>query len=351
MEPENDGVESLSEVADSPSVESALDAVKEFLGFDVTYATEMADGEQHFRVLRGDGASFGVQQGTVMPEDQTYCRKVLDGKLPQVITDVAADPEAAILPVTDAAGVGAFVSVPLHFSDGSFFGTLCAASHERAPDLGDRELRFLRVFARIVADQFEREIIERKSRNLEVQAASADTLLAAVAARDAYTAAHSEEVVELSRQVAERLELSEREVEEVALVALLHDIGKISTPDSILQKPGPLDPQEWEIMRNHPVEGETLVRAIPHLAQPAPMVRAEHERWDGNGYPDGLAGHDIPLASRIILACDAYSAMITDRPYRKAMDEESARSELTANAGSQFDPEVVEALLEELARD
>lgn len=346
MEPEDQGVESLSEVADSPSVESALDAVKEFLGFDVTYATEMTEGEQRFRVLRGDGESFGVAQGIVMPEDQTYCRKVLDGKLPQLITDVAADPEAAILPVTDAAGVGAFVSVPLHFSDGSFFGTLCAASHETAPDLGNRELQFLKVFARIIADQFEREIIERRSRVLEIQAASADTLLAAVAARDAYTASHSEEVVDLSRRVAGRLGLSEREVEEVAMVALLHDIGKISTPDSILQKPGPLDTQEWEIMRNHPVEGESLVRAIPQLSGLAAMVRAEHERWDGNGYPDGLAGEDIPLASRIILACDAYSAMITDRPYRAAMDDADARSELVDNAGTQFDPRVVDALME-----
>lgn len=309
----------------------------------------MIEGEQRFRTLRGDGESFGVAEGIVMPAPETYCQKVLDGELPNIIPAVADEPEAACLPVTDAAGVGAFVSVPLHFSDGEFFGTLCAASHDRRPDIGDRELEFLQVFARLIADQFERELIEGRNRTLEVEATAVETLVAAVASRDSYTAEHSHEVVDLAVRVARRLELDAGTLEDVRLVALLHDIGKIATPDAILQKSGPLSSEEWEIMRQHPVEAENLILNTPGLARLAPMVRAEHERWDGGGYPDGLAGEDIPLASRITLACDAYSAMVTDRPYRGAMDPASAREELAANSGTQFDPQVVEMLLAELA--
>jgi len=341
------GVKALSGLAQSrsTSIETAVDAVREFLGFDVAYATEMTADQQRFRVLSGDGESFGVSDQTVMPASETYCEKVLAGSLPHIIPVVADEPEAACLPVSAAADVGAFVSVPLHFSDGRLFGTLCAASHDNRPDLGARELQFLLIFARMISDQFERESILEYSRELEVEAAAVKTLVAAVAARDSYTAEHSHDVVDLATQVAARLGIEAEALEDIGLVALLHDIGKIATPDSILQSPGPLSEEQWEVMRQHPVEAETLILKSPGLARLAPMIRAEHERWDGNGYPDGLAGEGIPLASRITLACDAYCAMISDRPYRKAIDAPTARTELSVNAGTQFDPDVVEVLL------
>ena len=128
-------------------------------------------------------------------------------------------------------------------------------------------------------------------------------------------------------------------------VALLHDIGKIALPDGILRKPGPLDDEEWETMRRHPVHGAEMVAEVPGLRHLAPMVRAEHERWDGNGYPDGLAGEEIPLASRITLVCDAYHAMTSDRPYRRALSAEDARAEVADGLGSQFCPTAGRALL------
>ncbi len=170
-------------------------------------------------------------------------------------------------------------------------------------------------------------------------------LASALQERDTYTGDHSESVVEMAGRVAESLGLDAEEVARIRTAALLHDIGKVGVPDEILHKPGALDDREWEVMRRHPEIGERILRAIPGMGLIAKIVRHEHERWDGNGYPDRIAGEEIPIGARIILACDAYHAMTSDRPYRKAMPHSEAFSELNANAGTQFDPEVVEALI------
>jgi diguanylate cyclase (GGDEF)-like protein/putative nucleotidyltransferase with HDIG domain len=170
-------------------------------------------------------------------------------------------------------------------------------------------------------------------------------LASALQERDQYTGDHSESVVDVVGRVAESLAVDEEQISKLRTAALLHDIGKVGVPDDILHKPGPLDEHEWEIMRQHPVIGERILRAIPGLGGVAKIVRHEHERCDGRGYPDGLAGDEIPLGSRIILACDAYHAMTSDRPYRAAMSHADALTELTRNAGTQFDPSVAEALV------
>ena len=170
-------------------------------------------------------------------------------------------------------------------------------------------------------------------------------LAEALLERDRYTGEHSESVVELAASVARGLGLDSAEIDKVRQAALLHDIGKVAIPDEILHKDGPLDDEEWEVMRQHPAIGERILRSIPGLGGVARIVRHEHERFDGGGYPDGLSGSDIPIGSRIILACDAYHAMTSDRPYRKAMEHSEAIRELAANAGAQFDPDVTEQLI------
>jgi len=170
-------------------------------------------------------------------------------------------------------------------------------------------------------------------------------LAEALTERDRYTGEHSESVVDLVESVARGLALSATEVEHVRAAALLHDIGKVAIPDHILNKPGPLDDAEWEVMREHPVVGERILRAIPGMGPIARIVRHEHERFDGKGYPDGIAGEEIPIGARIILACDAYHAMVSDRPYRKGMAHADAVRELGDHAGSQFDPRVTEMLI------
>jgi putative nucleotidyltransferase with HDIG domain len=163
---------------------------------------------------------------------------------------------------------------------------------------------------------------------------------------DEYTGHHTEDVVDLSVRVAEQMGVSEAIKRETELGALLHDIGKIHIPDAIINKPGKLDEQEWAIMKTHTILGqEMLDRVGGLLASVGLVVRASHERYDGGGYPDGLRGEAIPLGARIVAACDSFNAMTTTRSYRKALPVSYAVEELRRCSGTQFDPEVVDALL------
>ena len=167
---------------------------------------------------------------------------------------------------------------------------------------------------------------------------------------DEYTGRHTEDVVGLTVSVAERMGLDEDTRRSAELGALLHDIGKIAVPDEIINKPGPLNDEEWAIMKTHTVEGERMLAQVGGLlADVGLVVRASHERWDGGGYPDGLAGEAIPLAACIVSACDAFNAMTTDRSYRKALPLAVAIGELRKHSGTQFCPAVVDALVELVA--
>jgi diguanylate cyclase (GGDEF)-like protein len=172
---------------------------------------------------------------------------------------------------------------------------------------------------------------------------STDVLLKVLSERDSALREHLSGVAELAERIAVRLGLGEHEVKLIVLAAKLHDVGKTAIPDEILNKPGPLDQDEWEFMRSHTVIGERIVLAAPSLAQTAGLVRSSHERFDGTGYPDALDGRAIPLGASIIAVCDAFDAMVATRPYRAAMAPADAVAELRRCAGTQFDPLVVEA--------
>jgi HD-GYP domain-containing protein (c-di-GMP phosphodiesterase class II) len=168
---------------------------------------------------------------------------------------------------------------------------------------------------------------------------------------DEYTGTHSRSVVTLSLDVADAMGLDSRRRRNVEFAALLHDIGKIAIPDEILHKPAPLDDSEWRVMKTHTLEGDRMLRMVGGvLADAGRVVRSTHERWDGRGYPDGLAGERIPIEACIVSCCDAFDAMTTDRVYRRAMSVEVALDELRANAGTQFNPQVVDALVEVVER-
>ena len=330
----------------SEVVQRILAVAREHLGMDVAFVSEFAQGEQVYRRIEGDGESFGFGEGGSIALASTFCQRLIDGTLSNVVPDAKSDERVKSLGVTGDADIGSYVGVPLRFSDGRLYGTLCCVSHLPDPSLRDRDGEFMKMLARLIVEQLEREELESKNWWLRIEATGVGALLAALEARDGYTGEHSTAVVELSVAVARRLGLSEEEITDLRQAALLHDIGKIGVIDSILNKPGPLGEEEWEVMREHPKIGERIVSSIESLAHLAPVIRSEHERWDGKGYPDGLSGEGIPQASRIIFTCDSFHAMISNRPYRQALGVREALEELERNAGTQFYPAAVRALLE-----
>ena len=168
-------------------------------------------------------------------------------------------------------------------------------------------------------------------------------LVNALEARDHYTSQHSAQVTVLAEKIAGTLALPPQELYNIAVAALLHDIGKIGMPDRLLYKSGPLTEEEWKMMKRHPDVGAAIIGDIPLLEPVAKIVRHHHERWDGKGYPAGLAGGDIPLGARIVAVADTFQAMVSDRPYRPRRSPQQAAQEISALAGSQFDPAVVKA--------
>jgi HD-GYP domain-containing protein (c-di-GMP phosphodiesterase class II) len=283
-----------------------------------------------------------------MPLSMTHCQRMLDGRIGSTVADLGANPETRDLDLTRSLGLRAYAGVPVRLCSGEIYGTLCAVDTRTHPELSERHGLLLGFLSDLAAGLIEDETEQQATRRVQASTTGVRTLLVALEARDFYTGAHSKQVVELASGVAHRLGLDVETTRDVEHVALLHDIGKVGIPDAILQKQGPLDDQEWQVMRQHPVVGEHIIAGTPGLSHLAAAMRAEHEHWDGGGYPDGLAGEEIPLASRITLVCDALNAMTHDRPYRPAMTLEAATEELRSCAGTQFDPHAVDALIAEI---
>jgi diguanylate cyclase (GGDEF)-like protein len=238
-------------------------------------------------------------------------------------------------------------------------GELVTATQAALTEEGERFLISSSVGTVVIPDEtldatealkiVDRRMYRDKGGDRQVGAEGRGALLGVLEARDRVLAEHTNEVVRLARALAARVP-HPVPLDAVVTAAQMHDIGKVAIPDSILMKPGPLDDHEWEIVRQHTAVGERIVGRVPGLEAVAEAVRASHERWDGLGYPDGLAGTGIPLVARIVAVADSYAAMTTgDRPYRPALTPAEAEAEVVRCSGSQFDPEVVAALLAVLA--
>lgn len=230
--------------------------------------------------------------------------------------------------------------------DGEVRGVLAVVGAASAPSLDGGQLEMLTELAQLASASLEER--DMRARAEAILEAGVDVLARAVDMRDDYTGRHSAGVGALARRVGERIGMPRSQLAVLECAARLHDVGKLGVPDSILQKPGPLDEREWAVMRRHPEWGAEMVARVPGLEELAMLVRAHHERWDGEGYPIGLRGDAIPLASRVISVCDAFEAMVSRRPYRAPLSVETAMRELVAASGSQFDPTVVQAVEVEL---
>jgi HD-GYP domain-containing protein (c-di-GMP phosphodiesterase class II) len=241
-----------------------------------------------------------------------------------------------------AKGFAGSARVELILSPVAFVATLAAY---------EEPLVLVAVIAPLVwlLDNFSRDRAARYAAALELNRAYRGTVMLlsdVLEFEDEYTAQHSRSVVDLVNAVADELGVAPDERQELEFAAMLHDVGKISIPKEILHKPSALTEREFEVIKHHTIEGQFMLDRVGGLlARVGEVVRSCHERWDGRGYPDGLAGEQIPISARIVFACDAYNAMTTDRPYRAAMAAEAAVAELRANTGTQFDPKVVSALI------
>jgi HD-GYP domain-containing protein (c-di-GMP phosphodiesterase class II) len=239
-----------------------------------------------------------------------------------------------------AAGRGG-AAAPISW-DGEVRGALAVVAKAGAEPFGETELELLTRLADLAAVALSQSDMNER---LEMANASGvEALTAAIDLHDSYTWEHSQSVMALAGRVAQRLGFDEAALAEISLAARLHDAGKIGVPDAILLKEGPLDEHEWEIIKCCPRWGAEMIERFQGLAHVAAIVRCLHEHWNGNGYPDGLSGEEIPLASRVLLACDAFDAMTRDRPWRKAFTPWEAIKKIRSGAGHQFDPAVVDAL-------
>jgi len=194
------------------------------------------------------------------------------------------------------------------------------------------------------------ELLLSKMENLrmkqrELFLSTVEKLAQAVSIRDTYTGEHSERVTRFALLIGQQLNLPAEDLEMLEYVTPLHDIGKIGIADNILRKPGPLTAEEFDTMKTHTTKGAEIIEKIPNLCPGLAIVRSHHERWDGRGYPDGLAGEDIPVLARVVAVAEAFDAMVFDTPYRNRMPVEEAITELERQQGKQFDPKVVAAFL------
>ena len=282
--------------------------------------------------------ALGCRFGT----DECAVGEVLATGAPMLTDDFAA----LVRPLDAPQGAGcAGAAVPVRWN-GQVDGALVAGCCDPKRTFGQDELLLLAELADLAAAALEHSEDRRQFDDL--MKAHVEALAAAMDMRDRRTAEHSEDVVRLACAVGRMLGLEAAALVELEFAARLHDVGKIRVPDAVLHKPAPLDDREYDVIRCHSAWGAETLATIPGLEAVAAVVRFHHERWDGLGYPDGLSGARIPLASRIICACDAYAAMTADRPYRDAMPPEEALDEVVAGSGSQFDPAVVDALADAL---
>lgn len=339
----------LAEVASSSAADTVWKAMltaKEVLDADVVFVSKFIEDRLVFYALEGDAESFGWREGQGLSLGHTFCKRMIEGQVPNVVHDAKNDERVSDLDVTWDADIGSYVGLPLRFSNGQIFGTLCCLSHSPDPSLRECDAQFMSVLTRLIAEQLEREEAITEKQPLGIRAAGLHALHIVLKAQGGYTSSHSQAVADLSVAVAHRMRLPVDKVAWVEQAALLHDIGKIGISDVILNKREPLDDAEREAIKEHTIIGERIVCSTEDHAKLAVIIRAAHERWDGTGYPDGLSGEQIPLASRIILACDAYHAMTSDRPYRRAISKQVALEELRRQVGTQFCPYTIEALLD-----
>lgn len=295
--------------------------------------------EDHLELTGGEGDPL-EERLPALRDAKTLYRSIVDAADP---TDGDLDPDVTRGTLTPSSGHVGYAGFALYERGhiAGFVGRLHAADREPT-DTG--ELKLLEALARQLTDVVTRGAILEDLRDMLFK--TVKSLVAAIDAKDAYTRGHSERVHEISVAIGEALSLPAEEQQNLAWAALLHDVGKIAIPEEILRKPGALTRDELRLVQTHPTRGETLLRPITQLAGILPGIRSHHERMDGRGYPDQLAGDAIPRIARIIAVADTYDALVSTRAFRHARTREYAIREIERSAVTQLDPAIVDVFLE-----
>jgi diguanylate cyclase (GGDEF)-like protein len=288
---------------------------------------------------RGAAVPHGGAPAMAMPRAAGVIGRCLRERRPVIVADVADEPDYVAQPAT--AAVRSELVVPVWVGD-ELWGAI-DIEEERPNAFDEDDARLVQTVAGQVGSALRSAMLYERLDGAYI--GTAEALAAALEAGDRGSGGSSRRVVALATAVGGRLGLSHEEVRTLRLAAIFHDIGKISVPEEVLNKRGPLTDDERLEVERHTVVGESILSSVEFLADVRPLVRHAHERWDGGGYPDGLAGDAIPLGARIVHACDAFDAMTAERPYREPLSDADARDQLAAGAGHQFDPSVVAALL------
>jgi HD-GYP domain-containing protein (c-di-GMP phosphodiesterase class II) len=312
----------------------------------------LTDADRGFLMLKDEAGDLQTrvarnwERASLKPQEVHVSSTVVDWVVthgtPILTTNALDDPRFSAQESVIAYSLRSVLCVPLKAKD-QLIGVLYADSRIKEGLFSDEDRTLLTLFAHQAGVAIENARLFNAL--AEAYDQTLDALVAALDARDRETEGHSRRVVRFAMLIASKMAYPDEDLKHLQRGALLHDIGKIGVPDAILRKPGTLDDNEWEIMRQHPEFGRKMLAGIPFLSRPIDVIYCHQERYDGTGYPQGLAGDEIPIGARIFAVADTFDAITSDRPYRKAQSLDVARQVISDNSASQFDPKVVEVFL------
>ncbi|NOR18015.1 HD domain-containing protein [candidate division WOR-3 bacterium] len=281
-------------------------------------------------------------QKYIQSSSNGFITSVIDNRKPLIISKIAADEDEDFLMTLKKEGFISYMASPITINGNTPIGVLTFYS-KKPRRFTNREMEFINAVSDQIAITLDRT--QLLSRIQESNFESVRALVEAIEIRDLYTRGHSVQVAELSVKLARAIGFTEKELTLIEFAGLLHDIGKIAIPEMILQKKGHLTTEEWSVIKKHPGHSVKIIEPVFNLKPIQDWILYHHERWDGEGYPFGKEGKEIPIQSRILSVCDTFSAMIEDRPYRKGLAQDQVKKELKRVAGTQFDPGIVDIFL------
>lgn len=329
------------------SIENASGGNDQIFQKIVDMAMQVVDGESSALLLYDDGEKLFHPQVIKSDDVQDY----LDKKLPHLTPlffDVVEKQEAVIAKSNDTSEfLPTIICSPLMIR-GQVFGVLIVKKDGRGPGVTQNDLQHIQSLTKRASLNLENKVLYESLYGNLIE--TFKSLVASIQVRDHYTEEHSYRVMNLALEVAEAMGCDEAERESLRIAGILHDVGKIAIPDSVLLKPDRLTDEEYAIIKKHPTIGESILQSIVIFENERNIILHHHERWDGRGYPDGLAGENIPFLARILCVVDSYDAMTNTRPYREAMRVEDAIMELLKNRNTQFDEKVVDCFVKLLLK-